>query len=366
MRQGVTVAALLAVLLGACSKQGFAAGPPTVGHVFIIVLENKGFDETFGPSSPATYLNGTLRPQGQLLTQYYGIGHVSLDNYVAMVSGQAPNLLTQTDCILYLDFIGLPVLGPDGQAVGQGCVYPAFVQTVADQLEAQGLTWRGYMEDMGSDPSREAAACAHPALNSLDGTQQAAANDQYATRHNPFMYFHSIIDEPSCAANVVPLGALDADLASLATTPNYVFITPDLCHDAHDAPCANGEPGGLVSADQFLRTWVPKILSSDAYRQDGMLIVTFDEGDLSSSGADTGSCCGEPSGFNTVLPGLVGPGGGRTGAVVLSSFTVAGSINATPYNHYSLLRSVEDLFGLDPLGYAAKTGGFGADVFNAP
>src|SRR5438093_13075523 len=103
MRRLKMVAALVAVLLGVCAQQALATFPAPVGHVFIIVLENKGFNETFGPGSVATYLNATLRPQGQLLTQFYGIGHVSLDNYVAVVSGQAPNLLTQTDCILYLD-----------------------------------------------------------------------------------------------------------------------------------------------------------------------------------------------------------------------------------------------------------------------
>src|SRR5882672_10590121 len=77
-----------------------AAAPPPIRHVFIIVLENKGFDKTFGPSSPATYLSQTLTAQGQLLRQYYGIGHKSLPNYLAMVSGQAPNAVTQADCFV--------------------------------------------------------------------------------------------------------------------------------------------------------------------------------------------------------------------------------------------------------------------------
>src|SRR5256885_16925251 len=77
------------------------------------------------------------------------------------------------------------VIAPDGQAIGQGCVYPTGVKTVADQLEAAGLTWKGYMEDMGT-------ACRHPALNSRDTTQQAKVGDQYAARHDPFVYFHSL------------------------------------------------------------------------------------------------------------------------------------------------------------------------------
>src|SRR5438034_702371 len=83
---------------------------------------------------------------------------------------------------------------------------PAPVKTIVDQLAAKGVTWRGYMEDMGKDPTREPKTCAHPAVGSPDQTQQASANDQYATRHNPFVYFHSIIDDQArCDAHVVPL-----------------------------------------------------------------------------------------------------------------------------------------------------------------
>ena len=90
-------------------------------------------------------------------------------------------------------------IGADGQAMGAGCVYPSSVKTVADQLTAAGLTWGGYMEDMGNTTTGD-KTCRHPALNSPDSTQQATATDQYAARHNPFVYFHSIIDSPDCHA----------------------------------------------------------------------------------------------------------------------------------------------------------------------
>jgi hypothetical protein len=333
-----------------------------VRHVFVIVLENEDAEVTFGPGSPAPYLATTLPAQGQLIEQYFGIGHLSLDNYIAMVSGQAPNPQTQADCQMYTDFVpGSPaVIGPDGQAVGQGCVYPAEVPTVADQLETAGLSWRGYMDGMG-------APCRHPAIGTQDDTQSAEVGDQYATRHNPFMYFHSIIDdEASCQQHVVDLANLTADLQDATATPNLTFITPDLCDDGHDSPCVDGRPGGLVSADAFLQAWVPKILDSPAFKADGMLVVTFDEAEFGDPSGAT-ACCGEVPGPNSPLPGINGPGGGRTGAVVLSQFTAPGSVNQTPYNHYSLLRTIEDLFGLDHLGYAGAAGlqPFGADVFNA-
>src|SRR5439155_8988470 len=184
---------------------------PRIRHVFIIILENKGFDETFGPDSPAVYLSQTLTQQGQLLRQYYATGHVSLDNYVSLVSGQAPNPETQSDCQIDTDFVGAPGLDADGQPVGQGCVYPSFVPTIADQLAAAHRTWKGYMQDMGNSPTAP-ATCRHPALNSQDDTQMARQGDQYAARHNPFVYFHSIIDSPSCDRNVVPLTEFPADL----------------------------------------------------------------------------------------------------------------------------------------------------------
>src|SRR3954454_9704703 len=265
MRRTLLAIALLALpLLGSAPA---AAAPPPVKHVFMIVLENKGFDETFGPNSPAPYLSTQLTSQGELLSQYYATGHASLDNYISMVSGQAPAIVTQADCPFYFNF--LPgTIGPDQQAIGQGCVYPSTVKTVADQLAAKGLTWRGYMEDMTSN-------CQRPALNSFDSTQTATAASQYAARHNPFVYFHSLIDSGQCAANDVPLGQLDSDLASAASTPNFTFITPDLCHDGHDSSCADGGPGGLPAADSFLQTWLPKTTDRSAWSDGSQLIVTF-------------------------------------------------------------------------------------------
>src|SRR5262249_46391060 len=207
---------------------------------------------------------------------------------------------------------------------------------------------------------------AHPSLNMFDQTQQARVGNQYAARHNPFVYFHSILDGPSCAANDVPLSQLPRDLERYATTPNYVFITPNLCHDGHDTPtCVDGKTGGLVAIDAFLKQWVPQILNSPAYRRDGLLLILFDEAEFSGSSADSSACCNEIPGPNSPLPGITGPGGGRVGAVILSKFVRPGTVVSTPYNHYSVLRTIEGLFGLDFLGFAATSelNSFGFDVF---
>jgi hypothetical protein len=379
-----------------------------VKHVFVITLENKSFDDTFGTSTQDPYLRGTLVPMGALLTQYFSTGHVSLDNYIAMVSGQSSTLETQADCASFNDF-QLTGIAADGQAVGTGCVYPRRIRNLTDQLRESGYTWRGYMEDMGNDPARESASCGHVALNAVDVTQTPEApsaaiptGDQYAGRHNPFIYFHSIIDESAyCDAHVVNLSKLDTDLASIRTTPNFVFVTPNLCDDGHDgdgtgAPgkgCVTGLPGGLTSSDAFLKLWVPKILASPAYKEDGLLIINFDESASSSLTESTNagqtvitatfdgdSCCNQQVGPNVTRPATstfvispaltydlvtVGVGGDRTGAVLISKFIRPGTVSSTPYNHYSMLRSIEDIFGVDHLGYARQAGlqPFGRDVY---
>jgi hypothetical protein len=355
---------LIAAGFAACSTSAVPRSGPVAGtprHVFVIVLENEPFQVTFGEHSLAPYLAHGLPKQGALLTQYFGIGHYSLDNYLAMISGQAPNPETQEDCHVFSEFWrSAPGFDANGQIRGSGCVYPADVKTLANQLQDAGYTWKGYMESMGADSAREASACGHVEIGEVDNTNTATARDQYADKHNPFVYFHSIIDDQAnCAAHVVNLDKLPADLQDVATTPNFSFITPDLCHDGHDAPCKNGEPGGLISANKFLREWVPQILASPAFKQDGLLIITFDEG------TDAAACCGETKPEGAPQPGKFGPGGGRIGAVVLSPFVKPGTVSNVPYNHYSLLRSIEDWFGLPHLGYAGQQGlrPFGSDVF---
>ena len=364
------------------NQAGAGAAPP-IRHVFVIVLENKGYEETFGAASPAPYLAQTLVSRGVLLEQYYGTAHYSLGNYLAMISGQSGTPETRADCDVFADFVASGTTA-DGQAIGHGCVYPASVRTLPDQLAEIGRTWRGYMEDMGNDPRRESATCGHATLDARDPTQHAEPpstavphGDQYAARHNPFVYFHSIIDSRACDANVVGLGRLRQDLASAKRTPDFVFIAPNLCNDGHDAPCRDGRPGGLKSANAFLRKWVPLILASPAYRRDGLLVITFDEGDADAHEQPDGrylvefkgeKCCNQQPGpnlapfpqaerhekYTTTFRDF---GGDRTGAVLLSPFLMPGTVSKTPFNHYSLLRTLEDVFGTNGyLGYAGQAG----------
>jgi hypothetical protein len=369
LRRLTALLALASVAFAAQAAAAVAALPP-IRHVLLIVLENEPYGASFGARSPAPYLARVLPQQAVLLPNYYAIGHASLPNYMALISGQAPNEATQLDCPVFSDFrLSAAGLDASGQALGSGCVYPPTVRTLSDQLEAAGLTWKGYMEDMGNDPRREASTCAHAPLGRPEATRSAELGDGYAAKHDPFVYFHSIIDDPArCAAHVVSLAHLTEDLHSIATTPNYGFIVPNLCNDGHDTPCVDGRPGGLVTIDAFLAEWVPRIVHAPAFRADGLLIITFDE--AAGGGRDgSSSCCGERGLPGArYAPGISGPGGGRIGALVLSPFARPGSASTVPYNHYSLLKTVEAIFALPPLGYAAQPGlrAFGSDVFTAP
>lgn len=377
----LTACALLTSWPGRATPARAAASAPPIRHIFVIVLENESYASSFGDPAADPYLAQTLPARGALLENYYATGHESNDNYISLVSGQPPNPENQADCQLFADFVA-PIELPSGVESGLGCVYPANIANIGTQASAAGLGWKAYEEDMGNDPNRESAACGHPALGARDGTQSAEAGDGYATRHDPFVYFHSVIDDASyCDSHVVALGTtggampaaalrgetgLASDLRSARTTPALSFITPNLCNDGHDFPCTN-QPGGASAAadiDAFLQAWVPKITASQAYRQGGLIEITFDESEGPSS--DSSSCCGEQPGPDSPLPGVLGPGGGRVGAVLLSPYIRGGTVSDTPYNHYSSLASWESLLGLPRLAQAASVPAiFGTDVFTA-
>ncbi len=361
------------------AADGATTGLPPIRHVFVIMLENQGYAATFGDPAADPYLATALPAQGALLTQYYGTGHFSNDNYVSFVSGQPPNPSNQADCPIFTDF-SPATISAGGIAQGTGCVYPRSVQNIGTQLTAKGLTWKGYMEDMGNNPVLATAACGHPVIGTPDQSQDAVPGDGYATRHNPFVYFHSVIDNRAyCDAHVVALGTpsgsmpkgalphetgLAHDLRSASTTPNFSFITPNLCNDGHDFPCTNQRGGASVGAniDAFLSQWVPKITSSPAFKKDGLLEITFDEAE--SPTLDATACCNEQPGPASPNPGISGPGGGLVGAVLISPYIRPGTTSTVAYNHYSSLATFEAIFGLRRLGYAATApANFGADVF---
>ncbi|MDB5074269.1 MAG: phosphoesterase, partial [Chloroflexi bacterium] len=270
-------------------------------------------------STAAPYLN-SLRRSGTLLTQYFATAHNSAADYISLTSGQSPSALTASDCINW--FVCMAALS--NPLVSGGA-------SIADQIEHARFSWKAYMEDMP-------APCTHAQPTDLtdpfQGDSTKGPGHNYADRHNPFIYYAPITGNSArCAAHVVPFTQFAPDLTS-RRLPNYSFIVPNTCEDGHDTPrCADGSPGGLPTADRWLHQHVPALLSY-LMRNQGMLAITFDEASGDSSG-----CCGGGVGG---APGF----GGRVGLLALSPSIAAGRQIATPYDHVSLLRTVEDAFGI--------------------
>jgi hypothetical protein len=356
--RGVLLAVAGTVLVVSGAVRTAAAAPPGLegipqyDHVVVLVEENHSFDATFGAGSPATYLNGTLKPQGTMADQYFATGHVSLDNYISMTSGQ-PGIQgsTNTDCLgISLWLCAQLVSTPSSR-------------NLADQLEGAGLSWAQY-SDGTSKP------CVHDSYSPLNPTTPDSyqgnggtptnngAGKDYADRHNAWLYYTDIMGTDGqakrCKDHLLPFSAMAPAIAQ-DNLPAFSFITPDTCHDGHDAPCADGSAGGLTGIDDWLKGsgGVPALL---AYLRshNGLLILTFDEGTAS----DTSGCChGGPLGTAGV--------GGRIGLLAFGPCVQSGRVVHTPYDHASLLRTLEDSFSIsEHLNNAAQSSAM-ADLFVA-
>ena len=228
--------------------------------MFLIVMENRSYDRAISGGYTAQ-----LASQYAVATNYHGVSHPSLPNYLAMTSGSTWGI------------------ADDGW-------HPLPAGGLAAQLTSAGISWRAYMEGMSGTCMRSG----YP----------------YALKHDPFPYYGG-----ACPSQVVPFTQFAQDVAG--TVPNFVWITPDMCHDGHDCSTA--------VADQWLASTVPAILATSAWKNGGVLVITWDEGEDSA---------------NHVLTLVIHPG-----TLIHSS--------SRAYDHYSLLASIEDRFGLPRLGQAA-------------
>ncbi len=332
---------------------------PAVKHVFVVMLDDEPYATAFGPASPAKYLTGTLEKQGELLLRYYAVAHEGLADGIALLSGQGPTEATAADCPTYSE-ISPASSGSDGQMLGNGCVYPSSTQTLMSQLSAKHLTWKAYVEGI-DEGSGTPGACAHPVSGAADpsATPPAAGATApgYQTWRNPLVYFSSVAGSPACASKDVGMSALKGDLASEKSTASFSYIAPGPCDDGNPAPCTPGKAGGMGAADAFLQKVVPEILASKAYKQNGLLAITVDDAPATGEYADSSSCCGQPKFPNLPAPTgvakLSGSGGGQVGLLMLSPFIKkGGGLAQETYDHFSLLATIEQLFGLGKLGYA--------------
>jgi hypothetical protein len=333
---------------------------PEVKHVFLIVLGEAAYEDSFGKASTSEYFAKKLPEQGELLSNYFAVAQGGLANQIALLSGQGPTPQTATNCPEYTPIVP-GTLSAEKQVEGNGCVYPKETPNLPAQLVEKKLSWKAYVEqELNGAAAGEPATCRQ-------------------TWRNPFVYFAEITETPECAERDVGLEQLETDLKEAKTTPTLSYIVPNACHDGAETPCAPEQLAGLAGAQAFLEGVLPKITESPAYKEEGGLIaITFAQAPQTGEKADASSCCATPEYPNLPKPTTppeapTGPvkttgGGGHVGLLLLSPFVKPGTVNESGYyNHYSLLLSIEELLALEPLGYATNPAltAFESEIFNA-
>jgi phosphatidylinositol-3-phosphatase len=336
-------------------EEELPTGLPEVKHVFVIMLGENGYEETFGEGSQSGYLAKELPAQGELLPNYFAVTAGELANQIALISGQGPTPETAAGCPNYAD-VTPGTESPEGQVEGSGCLYPATTKTLPGQMTEAGLKWRAYVEEPEDGAGQEGCA---------------------VTPRNPFVYFHSIVDDSKCAQSDVGLPQLSKDLQGNGEKfPALAYILPNDCHKGDEESCPEGTSTGLAASEEFLKAVVPSIQESFAYKDGGLIAITSAQAPQQGENADSSGCCISPDYPNTpedesqaVSTGAVKEtgGGGQVGMLLLSPLIEPGSTSETYFNHFSLLATIEELFGLEKIGYAAEPAitGFDESIFNA-
>ncbi len=323
---------------------------PRYDHILVIIAENHGYAQIIGnPAAPN--LNRLANAYG-LATQFYAEVHPSKANYIAMLGGDTFGI---HDDDAYYCKAG----STDRYCEAAGTITPYVDHTVAarslmDQLEERHLTWKGYFEDI-PEPGSEAVFYPdeeHPV--------PGRPTELYAAKHNGFIQFRSVQDDPARITKVVGFDQLDRDLASVQL-PNYAHIVPNQCNDMHgrDGPhvppdCRfDNDQGRVARSDKAIGALVEKIRGSPMWSAPGnsAIVITWDEDDGPSDETRPQGCCG----YDPDSPATFG--GGHIPTIVITNHGPRGVTDDTPYNHYSLLRTTEDAFCIgEHLGHAADMG----------
>jgi phosphatidylinositol-3-phosphatase len=299
-------------------------GIPRFQHIVEIMMENTSFSTIIG-NSLAPNINALASKFG-LATDYFGVTHPSEPNYVANVGGSFFGI--QDDNQFYCT----PALaGTDPTCAGTKVNHTVSAPNIASQLAATGRTWKGYFQNLPPIPS-SGVIVTGPSANGPYAFKWPSNTDAlYASKHNPFVNFTTTQGD---LANMVPDTQLGTDLAT-GRLPNFSFVVPDQCHDMHGTtPC--GDENELISTgDAYVGQIVSEIMHSDVWRHGrNAIVITWDEDDFSDAGQPGTGCCG------------ANPGGGRVVTIVITNKSHHHVADNTPYNHYSLLASIEHAFGL--------------------
>jgi hypothetical protein len=274
---------------------------PSYQHIFEIVLENHSTGDIIGNAN-APAINALAKQYG-LATDYYGITHPSEPNYVAMVGGDFYGI--QDD-----DAYNLP-----DHTINQ--------PSLAQQLEGAGLTWKAYEQS----------------LPYAGFTGTTFGNQLYRSKHNGFLNFAAVQNDPAEMQKNVPDTQLFVDLAT-NKVPNFSFIVPDQCHDMHGTSDCSDDATKVSAGDTYTSQVITAIMVSQTWREgNNAIVITFDEGDTDAGCCDAGTH--DPNNLDSGSGG-----GGQIVTIVITNHGPRGLQVSTPYNHYSLLLTVEDAFGL--------------------
>jgi hypothetical protein len=320
---------------------------PRLDHVFVIMLENHSQSSVIGDSN-APFLN-KLAQHNQVADHYYGVTHPSMPNYIAAIAGDNFGIQDDHDeNVVNLDR-----------------------KNLVDQLEYHHVRWGAYMEDLPSDKQ----ASFNP----------SSTDPLYAKKHNPFVLFDDVKNNPARMRHVKDYSALATDL-DRRHAPQFVWISPNQCNDMHggvyhaveghpETPCPYGSAKDDANdaalkqkADDFVKQAVHTIRSSDAWTRHSAIVIVTDENDYNAANPENGSwdsadgCCASPyvaKGDPRINKDGLWPGGtyggGLIPAIIVSPQGKKGYVDHTPYNHYSLLRTVEDNWGMAHLRNAGNT-----------
>jgi phosphatidylinositol-3-phosphatase len=388
---------------------------PEIKHAWLIVLGENSYESTFSAQAGSPYLSRVLPKKGELLPNYYGVTGGVLANEIALLSGQGPTPETAANCPNPTAIVPATVSLFAEQIEGNGCVYPKTMQSLPTQLEAKyaeatateapKVSWRAYVEDMekGGAVGRP-WRCAKPTLGAPD-TTVPVPGDQYANWRNPVVYFGAVAESPECEKHDVGFELLTKDLKSKKATPALSLIFPNACHSGGEVECEPGAPKGAQGATRLLKTLVPAIMASPAYEEGGGLImITSAQAPQVGEHLDPSACCLAPA-YPNLAPVAAAPpaptppaatsrktqsatasaveepteateegateeaaatkyteesvlptgGGGKVGLLLISPLVEEGRVEETEYaNHFTLLKTLETMFGVEPLGYAGE------------
>src|SRR6516165_11302276 len=318
---------------GASSASTTNSAIPRYQHIVEIMMENTSYGTIIG-NSLAPNINTLANTYG-LATDYFGVTHPSEPNYMANWAGDFFGV--QDDNQFYCT----PAMATtDPNCAGTTVDHTVNAPTLGDQLTAAGKTWKGYFQDLPPIPSTGVIMTGPNANGPYTFKWPSNTDALYASKHNPFLNFTGT---QTALANMVPDTQLGADLRR-GVLANFSLVVPNQCNDMHGIAACSDENTLISSGDSYVGTMVQTIMNSQVWRTGrNAIVITWDEDDFSDQGNPGTGCCG----FD--------PGGGHVATIVITNQGEQHIIDNTPYNHYSLLLTLEDAFGLPCLQHACDS-----------